>query len=71
MCRRRREYVPARRRKHVPRASTVPKSIYNLPDHDFMEKIVGKRTMKAIDKAVAENNKGIEKIGLFRGMKGS
>ena len=51
--------------RRYPRAST------NLPDHDFMEKIVGKRTMKAIDKAVAENNKGIEKIGLFKGMKGS
>lgn len=49
----------------------LPKSTHNLPDHDFMEKIVGKRTMKAIDKAVAENNKGIEKTGLFKGMKGS
>ena len=48
----------------------LSKSIHNLPDHDFMEKIVGKRTMKAIDKAVAENNKDVEKIGLFKDMKG-
>ena len=53
------------------RKRRLPKSIHNLPDHDFMEKIVGKRTMKAIDKVVAENNKDVEKTGLFKGMKGS
>ena len=35
-----------------------------------MEKIVGKRTMKAVDKVIAENNKGVEKAGLFEDMKG-
>ena len=49
----------------------LPKSIHALPDHDFMEKIVGKRTMKAIDKVVAEKNQGAEKVGLFEDMKGS
>ena len=49
----------------------LPKSIHSLPDHDFMEKIVGKRTMKTIDKVVAENNKNPEKVGLFEDMKGS
>ena len=49
----------------------LPKSIHTLPDHDFMEKIVGKRTMKAIDKVVADNDKSAEKAGLFEDIKGS
>ena len=33
----------------------LPKDLKALSDHDLMERIVGKRAMKAIDKLVAEH----------------
>ena len=41
----------------------LPKDLRSLSDHDLMERLFGKRTMKVIDKVVAKNSKGAGEFG--------
>ncbi len=48
----------------------LPKNIEKISDHDLMERIFGKRAMKAVDKIVDERSQDIEKSDRFEFMKG-
>ena len=42
--------TPKKKRRKLPR------NALELPDHDLLEKIVGKRVMKAVDKELAKQS---------------
>ena len=49
--------TPKKKRRKLPR------NALELPDHDLMEKIVGKRVMKAVDEELAKQSESVDKKG--------
>ena len=41
----------------------LPRNALELPDRELMEKILGKRVMKAVDAELAEGSESVEKKG--------
>ena len=41
----------------------LPRNALELPDHEFLEKIVGKRVMKAVDAELAKESESVETKG--------
>ena len=45
----------------TPKKRKLPRNALELTDHEFLEKIVGKRVMKAVDAELAKESKSVEK----------
>ena len=47
-----------------PKKRRLPKDITERDDHDLMEKVFGKRVMKAVDEKVEERSKDAENLSM-------
>ena len=47
----------------TPKKRKLPRNALELPDHEFLEKIVGKRVMKAVDAELAKESESVETKG--------
>ena len=47
----------------TPKKRKLPRNALEFPDHEFLEKIVGKRVMKAVDAELAKESKRVETKG--------
>ena len=44
----------------TPKKRSLPRNALELPDHELLEKIVGKRVMKAVDAELAKESESVK-----------
>ena len=47
----------------TPKKRKLPRNALELPDHELLEKIVGKRVMKAVDAELAKESESVSEKG--------